>query len=381
MRILISYEYFRPAFKAGGPIQSINNLALYLSTIGVEVYIFCSDKDLDGEVLDVEPDKWVRYDDNIKVYYNSSTITGLYGVSKLISGVQPDFIFINGLYSLLFTIYPLMYTGDCKKILSVRGMLHPGALSQKSFKKNVFLKIFRTVGLDNKCEYHSTSDIETEYIYDIFGKDKKVWMIPNLPNLLAYQEPLNKSDGSIRLVSVSLISPMKNILRVLEELEFVEDDISVTYDIYGPVKDAEYWDRCQVIIKNSNRENISINYKGELVPDDIPDTLMQYHCLILPSKSENFGHAIYEAMAAGKPVITSHNTPWAGLEAANAGKNIDPDNKGEIKTAIEEQARLNEESYVNMCESVRKYITGKYNIDHIKSAYNNMFSLQEEKIQ
>lgn len=378
MRIVLSYEYFYPAYKAGGPIQSINNLASHLAEIGNDVFIFCSDRDLDGTVLDVETDTWTEYSTSIKVFYNSKTINSLFGVSRLLANIKPDYIFINGLYSLIYTIYPLMYNGSCQKVLSVRGMLHPGALSQKSFKKNVFLKLFKTVGLDNKCEYHSTSDSETDYIHDVFGDDKKVWMIPNLPNMLPYQEPLRKEKGKIKLVSVSLISPMKNILRVIEELETISENVE--YDIYGPVKDAAYWEKCKEAIGKSSNPNVIISYKQEVTPDEIPNVLSSYHCMILPSKSENFGHALYESMAAGKPVITSHNTPWNGLGSANAGRNINPDEPGEIRNAVEELAMLSASEYEKMAIDVRQYITKQYNIEHIKSAYNKMFSSEEIKV-
>ncbi len=46
----------------------------------------------------------------------------------------------NGLFSTLFSLIPLL-TSNYKKIISVRGMLHPGALSQKALKKG-FLFFF-----------------------------------------------------------------------------------------------------------------------------------------------------------------------------------------------------------------------------------------------
>ena len=40
---------------------------------------------------------------------------------------------------------------------------------------------------------------------------------------------------------------------------------------------------------------------------------------VLPTKTENFGHAIYESMACGLPVLISDKTPWHNLEKNKAG--------------------------------------------------------------
>ena len=371
MRILITYQYFLPAYKAGGPIQSVNNIATFLSAVnGTELYILCSDRDLDNSVLDVVTNKWVDFRKGVKVYYNSLS-TKRADVLNIISGIKPDVIFINGLYSLPYTIYPLLYKKNCRKILSTRGMLHPGALSQKSTKKKLFLTAFKMLGLHRQCECHATTDDEVTYIKQIFGADKKVWMVSNLPNVLDYQEPCTKAIGSVKLVSVSLISPMKNILLVLQALKNVKANI--VYHIYGPVKDQQYWDECLKYMQQLPA-NITVEYKGEVLPHLVEGVLKDYHYFILPSKSENFGHAIYEALSAGKPVITSHNTPWNGLNIANAGYNVDPEHTAEFTSVLEEVASVGDADYKNATFAAKEYITQQYNLDSIKSLYKKMFS-------
>src|SRR5690606_13631316 len=147
--------------------------------------------------------------------------------------------------------------------------------------------------------------------------------------------PEPKQPGAINLVSISLISPMKNILLVLRALRDVS--AMVKYHIYGPVKDPGYWEECKALVSKMPA-NIRVEHKGEVLPHKIADTLKSYHYFVLPSKSENFGHAIYEALSAGRPVITSHATPWNGLELAGAGYNIVPEDTAAFTALIDKLA-------------------------------------------
>lgn len=370
MRLLITYPWFYPAYKAGGPVQSVKNTAMAMAADGVEVFILCSDKELDGSPIDVERDRWVDFDKGIKVYYNAQSGSKAI-INNIIRNVNPDVIFINGIYSLPYTIYPLLYNGKPRKILSVRGMLHPGALSQKSLKKKVFLAAFKLRGWHKKAEYHATAVDEAGYIRNHFGTDKKVWVVPNLPNVMQYLPPENKEKGHIKLISISLISPMKNILLILQALQQVKARVS--YHIFGPVKDAAYWEECKRLIKQMPA-NVTVEYKGEVLPHLIHTTLRSYHYFVLPSKSENFGHAIYEALSSGRPVVTSNNTPWNGLESAGAGYNINPEEVTVFARLIDTLIEKEAYEYSNATLAAKKYIEQQYNIDDIKAQYREMFS-------
>lgn len=176
--------------------------------------------------------------------------------------------------------------------------------------------------------------------------------------------------GVARLVSISLISPMKNILLVLRALQQV--NTKVIYHIYGPVKDPSYWEACKGLIQQMP-SNVTVEYKGEVLPHNIHTTLKDYHYFVLPSKSENFGHAIYEALSSGRPVITSHNTPWNGLEAAYAGYNVNPEDITTFADLIDTLAEENSNDYSKATLAARKYIEQRYNIDDIKAQYREMF--------
>lgn len=366
MECVILYDYYVPAYKAGGPIQSLKNLVEHLGN-EIRMRVICSNCDLDGTELAVQKDTWTD-SDKAKVYYISPACRNLPYIS-------PDSIlFINGIYSIKFNLMPaLKFKG--RRIISARGMLHPEALMQKSLKKQFYLRLLRLLRVHRNCEFHATSQEEKDFVLNIFGKKSKVWVASNFPHLITYKDPPLKIQGSLKLVSVALISKMKNHLLVLKALMNCRYDVQ--YNIYGPVKDEEYWSKCQEQI-NDLPKNITVNYHGSISPMEVEKALAQHHVMIQPSESENFGHSIFEALSSGRPVITSTTTPWNNLESAKAGMNVNTneDYKGLAK-AIDFFCEMDNAQLKLWSENASSYARQAVNIEAIKHQYKNMFNNQQ----
>ena len=58
----------------------------------------------------------------------------------------------------------------------------------------------------------------------------------------------------------------------------------------------------------------------------------------LPSFSENFGHAINEALSVGVPVLISDKTPWRNLQEKGMGWDLSLDNRRAFIEVIEAMA-------------------------------------------
>ncbi len=369
MKIVVFIDWFAPAYKAGGPIQSVVNLVDQF-TEGTEYRIVCSNRDLDGTLLQgVAYDSWVTFNNHTQVWYNADN-KKVRQLLKELSNWQPDVFFINGIYSFYYNLLPIFFGKAGKKIISTRGMLHTGALSQKSFKKKIYLWLWTISGIARRHSFHATNDEEKQFIERAFGKNTKVFIAANLPRTLQGQFNHLKHRNTLELISVGLISPMKNYLEVLKALEAVY--AQVKYTIYGPVKDAAYWQQCQDQIKRLP-PNITVLYKGDLPSAKVTEALSKAHVFILPSKSENFGHAIYEAFSAGLPVITSHNTPWNGLEEVCAGFNISPQNGYELSKAICFFAAAGEKEMEKWSKGAKAYAANSIDLANIKVQYRHMF--------
>jgi glycosyltransferase involved in cell wall biosynthesis len=365
--VFISLDWFLPAYKAGGPIQSIANMVGQY-TENISYKIFCSNKDLDGTVLNVPVNQWVRYNDITSVYYNSDTKRPGTLVESEVR--KADILFINGIYSLQYNFIPLLFYKAPRKIVSARGMLHPGALSQKKIKKQAYLFLWKLLSLHKRCDFHASNEEEKKYIHQAFGKNVTVFVAQNFPRIFAAQYPSAKKKGSLKLISIALISPMKNHLLILKALMNCTGNIS--YDIYGPVKDQEYWDACQQQIKQLPG-NINVAYHGDVPSTDIEKKLATAEVFILPSKSENFGHAIFEALTAGKPVITSDKTPWNDLRVHKAGINVEQESLNDLAGAIDFFTAMDSVEFSQWSTNAHTYAVNAINIDEIKAQYREMF--------
>lgn len=367
--VLIFCDYFSPAYKAGGPIQSLDAMVKALNK-DVQFSVFCSDHDLDGSKLKVQKDKWINYENSL-VFYASQQFLKVQNILSLLKEKKATTLFINGIYSWYFNLVPLLLAKDVRKIVSVRGMLHPGALSQKPFKKKIYLLLWKLLRIHHACDFHATTNDEKDFITSVFGKTVKVWVAGNFTKVLDYNIPPVKEESPLILISVALISPMKNHLLILQALQ--KSDENIVYLIYGPVKEDNYWKKCTLLIKEMPA-NITVVYKGEIVPAKIPDALREAHVFILPSKSENFGHAIYEAMTAGKPLITSHFTPWNNLKENSAGLNVSIDTPEEIREAVNFFAGLDNAMLEKWSRAAREFALKAVDTNNITKQYLDMFS-------
>jgi len=370
--IFITIPWFLPSYRAGGPIQSIANLVNNYSE-GVQYFIFCGDRDLNGEVVDEPKNQWLVYNAYTRVWYAEKGDQSNQLVEQS-RKINPHHLFIIGLYSWHFNIVPMIFAEAENKIISVRGMLHKGALTQKAFKKKVFLKMFRLLGFQKKASFHATDDQEAKFIYHHFGEEAKINIAGNFPRNIGWKQPLYKEVGYLKMISIALISPMKNILEVLIALR--SSVHSIQYIIYGPIKDTIYWQECLQVIAGMPA-NIVVEYYEEIEPARVPGVLHDCHIFILPSKSENFGHAIFEALSAGRPVITSENTPWNKLKESKAGINSTVATNN-LKSTIDFFAVMGQGDLNEWSGQAYEYSQAKLDKYVLLEQYNILFSKNTE---
>lgn len=374
-KILIFIDWYKPGFKAGGPIRSISNLVNYLSE-KIDIHIITRNTDYleTTPYSNIKSNQWNNID-NASVYYLSENNINYKNLKKLISKVNPDIIYCNSLYSLYFSLIPLYIAKkfQIKSILAVRGMLSEGSLGIKSKKKQVFLMLSKIIRLFNQCTFHATNSLEQKDIKNIFGKNTTITIAQNLPE--RKQIPLQikqKEINALKLVFVGRIAPEKNTLYAIEVLKNVTKKI--VFDIYGPIYSDEYWNRCKIAI-NQLPTNIVVSYKGVLDHKMIDNTLKNYHVLFLPSTGENFGHIIIESMANSCIPIISDRTPWRNLDRKNIGFDISLENKKYFAKTIDKLALMNSQELNTLAKNAHQYASNIINDKKLIEDYYKLFQL------
>lgn len=370
IKVLIFYDYFDPAYKAGGPIRSLYNLVGLLRN-EMSFYVITGDKDHDAGALPITPDEWTNHVSGARVIYLSQKKRSYQIIKRLTEDVQPDYFYINGVFSKFSFILPLII-GNLKKIKTVvapRGMLQQGALSQKGLKKKIYLFVTKPL-FNKKIRWQLTTEEEFEDFIRLYPDyANSISIIGNVPTLTPTNTSLIKNDRiKITIGTIALIGPMKNHRLILESLQNIK--YNVHYHIYGPILDEKYWAICQKLI-STLPDNIVVEYKGELPPNKVAKAISTFHYYIQPSKSENFGHSIFEALSMGIPVITSEYTPWNSLHEKRAGWNVSIANSDHLldimnaafNQSVEEHkefskgARFLAKEYVENLNLKDKYIT------------------------
>lgn len=374
--ILILCDWFLPGYLAGGPIQSIATLTMQLGN-DINFKIITTDRDFKAKKPydGISINTWTNYDGR-DVFYISPENMNPDFVLTLIQNTPHDVIYMNSLYSKLFTIFPLKWKLQkkiqAKIVLAPRGMLRDKALAVKPLKKHLFLLYAKFTGLFKNVHWQSTSQQESKEIKERIGVDIQMTEISNLPANSCEVKFIEKQKGSLRLCFIARIVDIKNLNFAIDVLKDVKQG-QIIFDIYGPKEDENYWLTCESNAK-SLPSNISFSYKSILKPEEICGTLNQYHALFLPTQTENFGHVIVESLKNGRLVIISDQTPWKNLKEEHVGIDIALDDKTKFTESIEMLANLNQIEFDVMSKTCISYINHQLNIDKIKAQYLELFS-------
>ncbi|MEX0597100.1 MAG: glycosyltransferase [Candidatus Paceibacterota bacterium] len=361
--ILIFNNYYLPGYKAGGPIRSISNLVEWLGD-KFNFKIITTDRDsFEEESYDgIKVNDWNRVG-NADVYYLKKEDLSFGHLYKVLKETEYDAVYLNSFFNLWFSIIPLFILkylirfAPQKILLVPRGELSDGALDQKTFKKKLFLKVIRLFRLHNTIMWQATNNEEQKEIQHYFdASDNQIQIASNLPKKVEPYEfkEIDKEVGELRIVFLSRISPKKNLDYALETLSKITNE-KIVFDIYGSISNQSYWDKCQSII-DQLPDDICIRYKGSIENKFVVKTLDQYHLFFLPTKGENFGHAIYESMLSGTPVLISDQTPWRKLEERGLGWDIDLSKKEKFIQIIRQLADENMHQSNSRKERVRNSI-------------------------
>ena len=117
-----------------------------------------------------------------------------------------------------------------------------------------------------------------------------------------------KDEGTLRLVAVGALKPLKNFEYLLEVFEHLKNE-DICLDIFGSGDSSAY-------DKVINKNGLKVRMMG--FNDNMAVTLRNYDLFIMPSKFEGFPLVLFEAMASRVPLMLSNIAPVKSIAGEHA---------------------------------------------------------------
>jgi glycosyltransferase involved in cell wall biosynthesis len=304
---------------------------------------------------------------------------------------QVDLVHIHGLY-----LYPTIQAARVARqfevpyIIRPAGALDPYHLNRKVIKKAVFDLLVHNDVLRNASAFHFTTDIEKEISQPrTYGRDGIV--IPNGLNLSQIQALAQKGRfrerfpniGSKRIV---LFLGRINYKKGFEVLvpAFAEAHRQIP-DIHLVIagNDDGYLSAVQQLVADHKLVD-NVTFAGFLGSAEKYEAYADADMFVLPSYSENFANALFEAMASGTPSIISNKVnSWPEIAAAQAAIVINPD-VAELTAAIRDLIS-DQESWDALSKRAKDFSWLNYDwssiANRIEIAYQSILSKQLSRAQ
>lgn len=371
-------KFYVPGYKGGGPIKTIKNT---FSALGDRIYfkLITSDRDL-GDHSPYESvliGTWNQID-NTSVFYACSGKSGYVQIAREMMSGDYCLVYFNSFFSPRYSFLPLLLAKALrqKSVLAPRGELSAGALSLKSKKKRLFIKLFKILGMHRNTVFQASSDFEVEDIRNALGPLVDVRVAENIGAQEFSKGLRPRTPGPVKAVFISRISPKKNLLGALRILKNVKQPLF--YDVYGPIEDLVYWKECEKAIEILP-SHIRVQYKGTLHPDEVVDTLEKYDVFFFPTKGENYGHVIAEALCAGLPIVIADTTPWRNLPELGIGWDLPLETPDAFSMTLDELATMPAEDHLRMRQAVLSWAKNKFSQRDAVEANIALFKYAYEK--
>lgn len=259
---------------------------------------------------------------NTKLYMNK--LKRLYRIATKLYG-RPDVFYAHFTFQSGFCTYLL----SKKTNIPFMVMEHHSLFLQSMLNKHIRKMIIQTV--ENSNCFICVSETLKNAIIKWTGTDKKIIVIPNLiDERFCYHTPSN--DLTFTFFSAGNLVPSKKFDLLIEAFcKAFANDEKVCLKIAGAGVEYEKLNR---LIKDKKREN-QIILLGRLNRDEMLKQYIGCKCFVLPSQYETFGIVYREAMAVGRPIISTKNGGIQDGWEDKFGKLIDIGNEVSLINAMQ----------------------------------------------
>lgn len=213
--------------------------------------------------------------------------------------------------------------------VSPRGMLETWSTHHRRLRKQVIWLLIEKQLIESAAGLHATSEAEAESLNRLWPNRRAI-VSPNgieLPGAPPSREIIDSKfpecAGKRILLFLSRLHPKKGLRELIQAWGRLAADHSewilvIAGDDFDDHRRAFELQAAPLIADRR------IVFTGDLEGTEKAALLGASELFTLPSHSENFGIVIGEALAAGKPVLTTTATPWEWIQETRCGWWIPP---------------------------------------------------------
>jgi len=336
----------------GGPFQSVRRLAQEQVGVGADVEMRMPWGDEASDHLkDWDP---VRVSVAGKIVLPFLIWSPEYG--RELCAQNADILHTHGLWQ-----YPSWVAQAWKKrhqqphVVSARGMLQPWAWQHKKWKKRPMWSLLERRNLASASLLHATVTEEAEALRDR-GLRAPIAILPNGVDLVPLCH-FNENEISPRTaLFMSRIHPSKGLPLLLQAWAKVKPE-NWQLHIAGPDETGHLAVLQRLAASLGIQSNV--RFSGALRGNQKIKAFQESDLFILPTHSENFGIVVAEALAHGRPVITTHGAPWKLLEQKGCGWWV-PTSADGIAVALDDATTRPRKTLIEMGERGRVMVAERF---------------------
>ena len=315
------------------------------------------------------PDGSAKTSPFLKGYENLTTLTG--EKAALISEIGlVDLIHDSGLWKphnhLLASISKKL---SIPRILSIRGMLQPRAVRYKRLKKTTAWLLYQKRDIQNASALHVTSDEEKTALKRL-RISAPLYKIPNgveIPNIPTTKKTLG--SGTRTVLYLGRLHPIKGLPLLIDAWWKLQPD-NWRLIIAGP-SEVGHGATIADLVKKRKLES-SVEIRGPQHGAAKKELLSEADLFVLPSRSENFGIAVAEALAHGIPTITTTGAPWNDLLTYKCGWQVEINSEA-LRSALQCATAEPEEALLEMGERGKRLIKARYSLPSVAQQTLSMY--------
>lgn len=285
---------------------------------------------------------------------------------------EQQIVHVNGCWRpLVHRVHVAARQGRIPVVLSPHGTLEPWAIRHKRLKKLVAWHLYQRRDVNAAAVLHATAELERESLVSI-GAASPIAVIANPVEIpaaseLPFRPPV--SGRRRRVLFLSRVHEKKGIELLLEAWSRTRPR-GWELVIAGSGEPG-YCARLEEQVRRLGLGD-EVSFVGHLEGSAKWAQYRASELFVLPSRSENFGLVVAEALAAETPVIATEAAPWRAVAELGCGWSVPVSVEG-IAAALEQALALTDAERAEMGAKGRRFVAESFSVAAVASATGDLY--------